>query len=166
MVLREIQLSDLEFLTKIENDERYWFLSDTQQSYSKEQLVEYIQHANIDIVDAKQKRFVISIANGNTVGFIDLFDFNYLHSRAAVGIIVDEAFRSKGYGTKALELLCEYAGDVLKLNQLYADVFEDNTASKLLFEKLGFNRVGVKKHWIAVNGEFKDVIRYQKIFDV
>lgn len=84
--------------------------------------------------------------SGETIGAIDLFDFEPQHERAGVGILVyDPAQRGKGYGAEALALLEEYARTVLRLRQLWCNVLADNVPSLTLFERAGFRRVGVKR---------------------
>ena len=95
---------------------------------------------------------------------VDLFDFDPKHLRAGIGIIIKNPLdRNKGIGAEALELLINYAFSVLDLRQVYANILEDNAASIHLFEKLGFERVGVKKDWIRWGGVFKNELLYQKI---
>ena len=78
---------------------------------------------------------------------------------------MEEGDRNRGLGTEALTLMIDYAFTILDLRQVYADVLAGNKASVHVFEKLGFNRVGTKKHWIYSNGEFKDEILFQKLSD-
>ncbi len=97
------------------------------------------------------------------MGLIDLFDFDPKHRRAGIGIVIlDKADRNNGHGSEALSLLCNYAFTVLNLNQVYANVGEENQASIQLFKKMGFELAGVKKDWILVGGKFKNELLFQK----
>ena len=94
---------------------------------------------------------------------IDLFEFDPKHRRAGVGLIIaEQKDRNKGAGSEALQLLMKYAFTILDLNQLYANVAEENTASIGLFKKLGFEMVGIKKNWIRVGDQYKHEILFQK----
>jgi diamine N-acetyltransferase len=46
---------------------------------------------------------------------------------------------------------------------LYANIATENTASIALFTKFGFEKIGVKKDWILVNGQFKDEALFQLV---
>ena len=161
--LRAIEPLDLDFLYELENDSRVWEISGTTAPYSKHVLKQYLENAHRDIYDVKQLRLCICKKN-KVIGLIDLFDFDPQHKRAGIGIIVrEETDRNKGVGSQAISLLCDYVFSVLGLKQLFANVLEDNTASIHLFEKMGFQKVGVKKDWIFSNGVYKNEILYQKI---
>ncbi len=161
--LRGLKMDDLVFLEQIENNFDYWELSDTTEPFSRELLVEYIKASDKSIEEVHQQRFVIVISDETAVGFIDLFDFNYLHSRAGVGIIIEKKYRGRGFASEALKLICDYAKSKLKLHQLYANIVEDNNESIALFEKMGFEQVAIKRDWHYSKGNFKNELLYQLI---
>ena len=101
--LRALEPSDLDFLYDLENDQCLWTVSNTLVPFSKYTLKEYISHAKEDIFVAKQQRFVISDEQGDPLGIIDLFDFDPIHHRAGVGLVIKESYRENGLGKKALE---------------------------------------------------------------
>ena len=117
-----------------------------------------------DIYEVKQLRLVIELLdNAEVLGFVDLFDFEPMHRRAAVGLVIFEAFRNKGYGTVGLQLLSVHAKQHLDLHQLYAHISIENAESIRIFENEGFKVVGLKKDWNFYEGSFHDEYTYQKI---
>ena len=60
------------------------------------------------IFEVKQKRFVVTNSKKTALGFVDIFDFEPLHRRAGVGIILKKEYRGLGYGRKAIKLLEKY----------------------------------------------------------
>ena len=96
--LRALEPSDLDFLYDLENDQCLWTVSNTLVPFSKYTLKEYISHAKEDIFVAKQQRFVISDEHGDPLGIIDLFDFDPIHHRAGVGLVIKESYRENGLG--------------------------------------------------------------------
>lgn len=162
--LRAIEPSDIDFLYQLENDTGVWEISGTTAPYSKQVLELYLENAYKDIYEAKQLRLCICNADDKVVGLVDLFDFDPKNKRAGLGIIiVGKKNRSKGFGTESLQIVCDYAFSILNLKQLYANVLEDNEPSIHLFQKIGFEAVGVKKDWIFIDGTYKNEILYQKI---
>ncbi|TLP81255.1 GNAT family N-acetyltransferase [Maribacter sp. ACAM166] len=162
--LRAIEQKDLDFLYELENNTDVWEVSGTITPYSKNVLQLYLDNAHRDLFDVKQLRLVISTNQHETIGLIDIFDFEPNHKRAGLGIIILETQnRNKGIGAEAITLLCDYVFDVLDLNQVYANILEDNEASMHLFKKLGFVQVGVKKEWVRINKTYKNEVLLQKI---
>jgi len=162
--LRALEPKDLDFLYQIENNSEIWEISGTTTPYSKHVLQQYLDNAHRDIYEVKQLRLVICTKEHDLVGLIDLFDFNPQNKRAGVGIIIEASERNKGWGNEALTLLMNYVVTNLDLHQLYANILADNTASIQLFEKVGFEKVGLKKEWVFSNGNYKDELLYQKIY--
>lgn len=164
--LRALEPTDLDFLYQLENDTSIWEISGTLKPYSKKVLQGYLDNAHRDIYEVKQLRLCICGMDGKAVGLIDLFDFDPKHRRAGVGVVIARpGDRNKGMGSEALSLLCGYAFSVLDLHQLYANILSENLESIQLFEKMGFEKVGVKKQWIRSSTGFKDEIMFQKIND-
>jgi len=162
--LRALEPEDLEFIHTIENDESLWELSNTITPYSKFLIKQYLEHSHKDIFEVKQLRLVISNYEDKALGMIDLFDFDFKHRRAGVGVLVKEPNeRFKGYGREALKLLIDYSFTHLDLNQLYCNISEENDASIKLFSNQGFKKIGLKKDWNFVNGSYKNEYLFQLI---
>ncbi|WP_308992105.1 GNAT family protein [Mariniflexile litorale] len=162
--LRALEPEDLEFIHTIENDESVWEISNTITPYSKFLIKQYLKQSHKDIFEVKQLRLVISSYDDVALGMIDLFDFDFKNSRAGVGILVKEPNdRSKGLGSEALKLLIDYSFTHLGLHQLYCHVSEENDISIKLFTKQGFQKIGLKKDWILINGSFKNEFIFQLI---
>lgn len=161
--LRALEPEDLNFLFEVENNEDFWEVSATSVPFSRYILRQYLENSHRDIYEVKQLRLVICTNDGDeTLGLIDIFDFDPKNRRASLGIlIVQKKHRNKGYGKEALNLVCKYCFTHLGLHQVYANVGEDNTSSKLLFEKAGFILTAVKKDWNLVDGVYKDEHTYQ-----
>ncbi len=162
--LRALEPDDLDFLYELENNTDVWEISGTTTPYSRNILKRYLDHAHRDIYEVKQLRLCICDETEKAVGLIDLFDFDPKNRRAGMGIIVlDENRRNKGFGAEAIRLLTEYAFSSLSLRQVYANVIEGNLASMHLFEKMGFEKVGIKKDWVFSEGTYKDEVLFQKL---
>ncbi|MEN9336525.1 MAG: Spermidine N(1)-acetyltransferase [Bacteroidota bacterium] len=163
--LRALEPEDLEFLYAIENEEAIWEVSNTITPYSRFLIRQYLENAHQDIFEAKQLRLAICLkGHEEAVGLIDLFDFDPIHRRAGIGIIIrNEDHRGQGWGKEALSLLVNYAFTHLQLHQIYANIGEDNAASIGLFTTFGFRKIGVKKDWIFQQGKFYDEGIYQLI---
>lgn len=165
LYLRALEPEDLDFIYTIENNESVWEVSHTITPYSKFLIKQYLENAHQDIFEAKQLRLVIcSKKNQTAIGLIDLFDFEPMHRRAGIGILIQNTDdRHKGYGSEALQMLINYAFQVLQLHQLYANISSNNAVSIKLFTTFGFEKIGIKKDWNFVNGTYQDELLYQLI---
>ncbi len=164
--LRALELEDLSFLFKNENDEDFWQVSHTQQPFSKYLLKKYLENAHLDIYEVKQLRLVIALKENDTaVGMVDLYDYNPQHKRAGVGILVLKKYQQKGYATEALQLMINHAFIYLDLHQLYACIGTDNLKSIQLFENAKFKVSGVKKDWNYYKNKFHDELFLQLIHE-
>ncbi len=164
--LRALEPEDLSFIYLLENDEDIWELSHTQTPYSKFLIKQYLENAHQDIYEAKQLRLVICLKpNNQSIGLIDIFDFDFKNKRAGIGILIHkEKNRNSGYGKEALTTLINYIKTHLQLHQVYANIVMDNLASMNLFSSLGFKQTGIKKQWNFSDGTFKDEAFFQLIF--
>jgi diamine N-acetyltransferase len=162
--LRAIEAEDVELLYKWENDEETWKVSHTLVPFSKYILALYIKNSDKDIYETKQLRLMIDKREGNTVGAIDLFDFDPYHSRAGLGVLIhNEQDRNKGYASAALELIIDYCFGKLRFHQLYVNIEAGNEVSLSLFKKFGFEVCGTKKEWLLTDSGWRDEVLLQLI---
>ncbi len=96
-------------------------------------------------------------------GCIDLYGYDPLNRRCAVGIMVATEYRRRGYALAMLQQLQELAATNYRLHTLYADIAAINTASLALFRKAGYVECGRFKEWLELDSHFIDNIRMQLI---
>ena len=141
-----------------ENNTAVWKVSNTIAPYSKSILELYLESAHQDIYSTKQLRLMICLnSNNNPIGTIDLFEFEPMHLRVGVGVLIFEEFRKKGFAFQAIELVKKYVQETLLLNQIFCNISVSNKESIALFEKCNFNIVGVKRSWNQISkNQFED----------
>ena len=161
LTYRALEPEDITLLYRWENDLDINEVSLSKVPFSKYILEQYISHAQMDIQEAGQVRFILENTEGTAIGCVDLYEYNAVDRRAGIGILIDKDFRALGYGTIAIQLIKNYAFNVLGLHQLYCSVGVDNTSSLNLFESVGFEKIGLRKEWRFINGKFSDVIEFQ-----
>ena len=101
--------------------------------------------------------------SNSAVGCIDLYNYDPLNHRCAVGIMVSKDYRRQGYAFAMLRALEELSFTKYQLHTLFADIAATNTASIALFTKAGYEECGHFKEWLLVGDQFIDSIRMQKI---
>lgn len=159
IVLRAVEPEDLEILYRWENSTVLWYHGNTLAPYSKLVLRQYINDSlEMDIYQSKQLRLMIDLVEQKvTIGTIDLYDIDAHNRRAGIGILIDDDYRRRGFAKQALELMSNYAFDFLYLHQIYAYIAQSNTNSISLFEKAGYQSVGILKDWLQRGEEFEGV---------
>ncbi len=164
--LRAIEPKDIDLIYTWENDSTIWQLSNTLAPFSRYVIKNFIENSHQDIYQLKQLRLMIDTLEEEpkTIGSIDLFDFEPLHKRAGVGILIaDNDDRKKGYASDALEVLIKYSFHTLQFHQLYCNITEDNIDSLNLFQSKGFKLIGTKREWLIFPKGKKDEFMFQLI---
>lgn len=102
---------------------------------------------------------------GEAVGTLILSDIDYRNGTAELHIKLASQGRGKGCGTDCVRTAASYAFRELRLNCVYANILEYNTASQKLFEKCGFRKDGVLRARVYKDGAYHDVIDYSLLAD-
>lgn len=169
IILRAVEPVDLDVLYEWENDPENWLISNTSAPFSRHTLRRFVESAHKDIYEARQLRLMIERINPDagtkgTVGVVDLFDFDPMHLRAGIGILIArKEDRMKGLASETVSLIVDFAFQHLHLHQLYCNVSEDNAASLGLFRKHGFTEAGRKREWVRSREKWLDVFLLQRI---
>lgn len=162
VTLRAVEPNDASTLFIWENNPSNWRVSHTEVPFSMHNIHQLIeQYSNLR--NSGQLRFMIdSNEMKKSVGTLDLFDVNFKHGFATVGILIaEEADRGKGIATEALEVCIGYCKNVLELRNLQCFVQSSNHQSLNLFRKIGFREIGVRKDWYIYKGISIDEIAFQ-----
>jgi diamine N-acetyltransferase len=152
--LRAIEPEDATKVMVWENNPDNWRVSGTEAPYSMHGILEYINSIH-NFRNSGELRLMICLnADKHAIGTLDLFEANFKHGRAGIGILIGEKDeRNKGYAHESLGLLVEYAEKVLGFHNLTANVLDDNQPSIALFEACGFELVGIRKDWFLDHGQ-------------
>jgi diamine N-acetyltransferase len=160
--LRAMEPEDIDILYTYENDPEVWHVSNTYIPFSKHFLSQFIATSGNDLFVDKQLRLMIVLQKSKKcIGTLDFFEFDPMHLRAGIGILIEKSHREQGIATEAVQLAAEYAFNNLNLHQLFVHITDDNPASIRLFEKTGFEKTGIKKDWLCIMNNWKDVFFMQ-----
>lgn len=161
VVLRAMEPEDLDLLYQIENDTKLWNIGLTNVPYSRYVLHDYIATSSGDIYTDKQVRLIIENEEHQTIGLVDIMNFNPQNRRAEMGIVVQEAFRQKGYGKDAIQKVMRYAKEVLHLHQLYVVVNSSQKLTIELFLRMGFKETCQLTDWLYDGEVYHDATLLQ-----
>ena len=161
--LRAAEPEDASLIYRWENDRTLWRVSETSAPTSRFQIEQFLLNGS-DLFANRQLRLMIEAqAEKEPVGSVDLFDYDPLHQRVGIGILIDAPYRGKGYAARAVRLALDYLFHDLMVHQVYCLVDATNLPSQHLFESLGFQCCGRRKDWIKTPDGFLDVYFYQII---
>ena len=159
--LRCAEPEDAQLIYHWENDRSVWRVSGTIAPYTLFHIEQFLLNNN-DLTSQKQLRLMIDLKEtGESIGCIDIYDYNALNERAKVGILIDKKYRHQGYASNALSLCLCYLFEDLMLHQVYCVIDETNTESQKLFGAQGFVLCGRRKEWIKTPDGFVDELEYQ-----
>ena len=159
--LRAIEPEDLDVLYAIENDNQLWNVGETNVPYSRYVLYDYLSNTKNDIYTDRQVRMMIENDQHQSVGIVDIINFDPKHQRAEIGIVIMNPFRHQGLAQATLEQIKEYALYTWHLHQLYAYISSNNTTSINLFKKCGFTSSILLKEWLFDGKAYHNAVLMQ-----
>ena len=163
ITLRCAEPEDAELIYRWENDRDIWRVSGTHVPFTRFQIEQFLL-SNNDLFSQKQLRLMIDLnETGESIGCIDIFDYDGINQRAGLGILVDKDYRKQGYAKSALALCIDYLFNDVLLHQVYCSIDETNTESQKLFIGQGFSLCGRRKDWIRIKTGYLNIIEYQLI---
>ncbi len=105
--------------------------------------------------------FVIClVADGRPIGTSGFHHLDLENGNASWGISIGEKGEwNRGYGTEALQTMCDFGFGQLRLERIELDVFVPNRRAQRSYEKAGFTAEGVLRRAHFADGQFHDVVR-------
>lgn len=100
------------------------------------------------------------LEDGRAIGTLGLHEVDQEAGSAAFGIAIGEKGEwDRGYGTDALNAICDFGFGELRLERIWLDVYAPNLRAQRSYEKAGFTREGTMRRAIFKRGDFADVHR-------
>lgn len=132
---------DLNYIYKWYNNEDFKYATGVGKEMTIQQLLrKYIE------VKRSEEHFWLGIFNSFTnemIGFIKGQIKNGAKTTAWINsLIIDKALQNRGYGTKAVNLLINFAKKKSNLSKVYITVYNGNERGYKFWESLGFKSCG------------------------
>ena len=105
-------------------------------------------------------QFIIVDTETNTdVGSVYLRDIDYFNKKCEYGIFIgEESYLGKGIGSKAAQLVLDYAFEELYLNRVFLRVFAKNIRAIKSYENAGFKYEGTFRDDVIIAGVPYDMV--------
>lgn len=141
IILKPLELEDIEELRELRNRERHCFLS--TQIIEKDGQRKWYE-AYLEKEGDIMFKVVKTTAPDEFIGTIAVYDIDVENKAAEFGrLVIDkEKAPEKGTGLDAVIAVCKFAFEKLKLNRISAVVLKDNERALKVYLKAGFRICG------------------------
>ena len=124
---------------------------------SKERVLEFNNETSC-------KFFVYSKDSNIIIGTVNFTDFlRWVFQGCFLGYRIDKERQGQGLMTEALVTGLDYIFDSLNFHKVLANYMPSNPTSGKVLEKLGFEKVGLARAELFMNGDWQDHIETRKI---
>lgn len=148
---REDYIKYTEWLNDLEVSIALFEMKNPITQESEKQILEELSKENVYAIVLKDE--------DKLIGNVGLHNINWISRTAEVGILIgDKNYWGQGYAREAINLILDYAFNVINLHMVYLKVYSYNVSAIKCYEKIGFKYAGRLREAIEVAGERYDVI--------
>jgi ribosomal-protein-alanine N-acetyltransferase len=163
-VIRPLTPADAEEITALYVANRQ-FLAPFEPERTEEFFTAEFQRQRIEVAGDDHWRWGI-VDGGELAGMITLADvIRGALQLGNVGYWVDRRHNGRGLASTAVADVIEFAFGEGGLHRLEAGTLINNHASQRVLEKNGFERFGLARKLLRINGEWRDHILFERISD-
>ena len=160
--LRPMHYADKEILARLANNKKIW--NNLRDMFPYPYTIKDAEKF-IDLAKAHEPTINFAIEYkqefAGVMGII--LQQDVYRKSAEIGYWIGESFWNKGIATIALLLATEYGFNELKLERLFAGVFENNNGSIRVLEKCGYKMEGISRKAVFKNKMLIDEYRFGKL---
>ncbi|MGV3464988.1 MAG: GNAT family N-acetyltransferase [Heyndrickxia sp.] len=160
--IRLLTLNDANDVLQFELDNQEFFQTYTLKRPSEYYTIDHQKELMVQKIEKAKKDMeynfgIFKMDNDELIGTIGLFRIlrDPLQS-AIIGYSLSKNHNGKGYATEAVKLVVDYAFSTLKLHRIEAGVMPHNIGSIRVLEKAGFDKEGIAKSNVKINGKWED----------
>jgi len=160
--IRDISVDDAAGLLQLQKENRDFFERyapiRTDEFYTLEGQLKYIQKQVEARKNDQAYNFGIFTNTDNMlVGTVSLFHVMRGPLQSAyIGYDLDQKSNGRGYTTEAVRLVVDHGFHKLKLHRIEAGAMTHNIASIRVLEKVGFQKEGIARQNVHINGKWED----------
>ncbi|MFB6142740.1 MAG: GNAT family N-acetyltransferase [Halorientalis sp.] len=159
VALRAIQEVDIQFLDGVFNDPDVWATLGNHTPISDLDDPGFVEgHVASD--DHVSLLVCVGDDGGDSAGFVDLSPATPVDGETEVVLALAPDYWGQGFGTEASRLVTTYAFEERRAHRVTARALADNTASRRIWEKLGFREEGRFREAAFHGGEYRDIVFY------
>lgn len=157
--LKILQPADVtqHYIAWMNDPEVVQFTDQSNVKHTKETVTNFVQTMLLS-----EENLLFGIFHQNLhIGNIKLGPINFLHQKGDISYIIgNKIFWGKGVTTIVIKEIVSFAFQTLKLQKIYASVFENNIGSSKVLLKNGFIKEAHHIKDLSFNGKRIDLFRY------
>jgi RimJ/RimL family protein N-acetyltransferase len=164
MLIREIKPDDAEklinLIKQVESESQYMLFEPGERKMSSSEKKNRIE------IMRKSDNSTIFVAEDDhqLIGYLIVIGGNAIRNKHSVYLVIGilAKYRGRGIGTKLFKQLENWA-IIQKIHRLELTVVTRNEAGLKLYQKMGFEAEGTKRHSLYINGEYLDEYSMSKL---
>ncbi|OWR32709.1 hypothetical protein CDO73_03665 [Saccharibacillus sp. O23] len=126
--------------------------------YTREEQAARVRRAMTAAAADQRYQFLVrDRETGLLIGGVDLMGVARGSLQSAwIGYSLDQDYNGRGYMTEAVRFVVRHAFEILALHRIEAGVMPHNAASLRVLEKAGFEREGLSRRNVKIDGRWRD----------
>lgn len=125
---------------------------------------EMIRHYNREARELRSISFAIWLNEGGRESFIGQITLGGVvlgaYRGAHIGYWIDQRYANRGYTTRAVRALTNFAFTEIRLHRIEINLRPENVASRKVAEKSGYTLEGVRPRYLHIAGEWRDHLTF------
>jgi RimJ/RimL family protein N-acetyltransferase len=155
VTLRPLDLKDVEDMIRWSLDVELNILAGWPSLSSIARMRERFEHR---IKEPPEDLIMMAIeVDGKSIGGIALQNVDWEQQRGEIGLAIEKAYWSKGYGKDAVITFLQYVFLIKNIRKATAESYDFNRASISLFKSIGFTQEGLLRSHEFTTGAWRDM---------
>lgn len=172
LTLRPLRLRDKAIWSQVRRVNRDWLSHweatrpDVEGDGPLPSYAEMIRYQNQEMKAGRSYSMGLWISDGGIERFIGQVTLGGIvlgaYRGGYIGYWIDQRFSGRGYITRAVVALTEFAFSELKLHRIEINLRPENAASQKVAEKAGYLYEGMRPRYLHIDGDWRDHSTYVK----
>lgn len=169
--LRTLNVNDAPDLAElVYRNKRYWSIFEPlhrDEYYTTVVQREKIRESLMLLQEKREYSFgIFAHGTGQMIGSISLYSLKRMpFSSGLIGYSIDENFTGKGIASESVYLVKKVGFEQIQLNRIEAYVSPRNLGSMKVLDHNGFQREGLLRKLLFINGKWEDHYMYASLSD-
>lgn len=149
---------DIMFLKELYNDPKIQSFALGQEE-KMEITTEHVKATIESFRNSDNFLFIVRFKE-NPIGMSMLYELSQKNKHSKIGVALIDEYQNRGFGTVVVAYVANFAFEELGLNKVFGEVYDYNTKSISMLNKIGFEREGILKNHLFRRNRMIDVYIY------
>jgi len=158
-VLRRLTVADAPAMFHLLHEEEVGQYSGRPQLRRMSEAVELIRNIGLEFATRRSIRWGVSESmEGQVLATVGLHHWDRYHRHIGIGFDVARDHWGEGIASEAVEIVTDFAMNVLDVNRVEAEVMAENDGCLKVLERQGYVREGLQVDRMYHRGTFQDIV--------